>query len=183
MELPESKLVLPKLPYSLNSLEPIISGEAMKTHYLGHHKGYVDTYNKLLEEGGKIEDREFNYFGHILHSILWTCLTPTSIMNSEIKTLILKKYQSINYFLENLIEKTMSIKGSGWLLLDKNFKFLTIPNHDLSNVGEPPILVLDQWEHFFYLDFKNKKKDFMEKIVFKINWDMVLKRLNYYYCA
>lgn len=183
MKLPTTKITLPKLPYNFNALEPVISHEAMEMHYLGNHKNYVDTYNKLLLEEGKQEDKKFNYFGHLLHSILWTCLTPNSILNKKIKSIISEKYLTVDYFYEVLIERIMSIKGSGWLLLDENFNFLTIPNHDLTNVKDSPILVIDSWEHFWVLDDKNRKKDFFLKLIYLINWDTVLERLNYYYCT
>src|SRR5271156_2944665 len=76
MRLPDSPLILPPLPYKLDALWPVINSESMSIHYHGHHQAYVDNYNKLLKEGGSKEDKEFNYGGHVLHSLLWKNLAP-----------------------------------------------------------------------------------------------------------
>lgn len=178
MRLPTSPLVLPRLPYELNALEPIISTEAMAVHYHGHHQTYIDNFNKLLVEGGKIEDMEFNYSGHLLHSLLWKNLAPfPTNLNKEMQKLVLLHFPSINHFLDKITKDITSIKGSGWLILTSQFELETIPNHDIARIkGKHPLLVLDAWEHFYYIDYNNKKTDFFKNLIRIIDWDTVITR-------
>lgn len=178
MKLPGQPLVLPRLPYDLNALEPVISAETMEVHYLGHHKTYIDKYNKLLAEGGTYEDKMFNFCGHILHSLYWGNLTPFPANPGKLlQEHLYQKYSSINLFMKKIVDASINLKGSGWVVVNQNLDILTIPNHDLTKLGnDVPILVIDGWEHSWYLDFKNNKSDFFNNFIHIINWDKVLDR-------
>jgi len=177
MKLPESPLVLPKLPYELYALEPIISEESMSVHYFGHHKGYVDNYNKLLLEEGKKEDKEFNYNGHILHSLLWKnlCTFPSKPSKKTVE-LIETRYPSFDYFFESVINIGASFHGSGWLYVDSELNLKTIPNHEVHLVNSMPLLIIDLWEHYYYIDWHNDKKGFLNNLDKIINWNVISKR-------
>lgn len=175
MRLPNKKLILPELNFSFDALDPVISKEALEVHYLGHHKGYVDTYNKLLEEGSDNKgDLEFNFSGHILHSLYWDNLAPYGSFEEDPNEIM----EVVDgFFFQRIIDKLMEIKGSGWLILDKDLKIITIPNHNLAALkSRAPILVLDGWEHNWEIDWYNNKKEFFINIRNIIDWNVVLDR-------
>lgn len=184
MRIPKKKLVLPSLPFPLNSLEPVISSKALKIHYIGHHKSYIKKFNHLLTSGGKREDLLFNYYGHVLHSLYWENLSNygSSLLDGPIYAQIKKQFGSEKAFYKKLLGKANSLKGSGWTLLlrDKKSKKLTIKNISNHNVEEvsglKPLLVIDVWEHSYYLDYQNRKTTFLENFTYIINWDKVNER-------
>jgi len=183
MNLPK-RIHLPPLPYHYDGLEPVTSAAALKIHYQGHHKGYVDNYNKMLKDGGSKIDMEFNYSGHLLHTHFWESFTPLQTSpGDETMKLLRWRYQRnpIGNFVEELIAKAMNIQGSGWviaLLYRGNIEVISIANHDLRNVVYgTPLLVLDAWEHAFYLDYQNNKSKFFDKIVDLINWNNLEAKL------
>lgn len=186
MYIPKTKLVLPPLPYSFDGLEPVTSSRALQIHYKGNHAGYVKNFNRLLIEGGSQADLEFNYSGHILHCEFWKSYSPlrTAPGNATL-SLINDTYPNVLYplgnFVNEIVETAMKIKGSGWAIaiIDRGqLKVTSIPNHDLKKIIHAnPVLVLDGWEHVFFLDYANKKKAFFEGIVELINWDTVEQRV------
>lgn len=183
-------IVLPHLPYKLDALEPVISQELLEVHYWGHHKNYVEKYNKLITtEPNNIEDIEFNYYGHLLHSLFWENLAPPqykSIPSNRFYQLLIKRYGNQQYFFETFIadfvNKSMKLKGSGWTALLTNgnhIKIQNLQNHQY-DIPEPfaPILIIDMWEHSYYLDYLNGKKHYLQEILKIINWDIVNTRLD-----
>ena len=185
MYIPKEPLKLPPLPYSYDGLEPVTSPEALKIHYLGHHGGYVKKFNELLKNGGSRADLEFNYSGHVLHSQFWESYNPhETIPGFATLDLITAKYPGTVYPVENfvndMVETAMKIKGSGWsLAVIRNGKLdiRSIPNHELRLVSrEDPFLILDAWEHVYYLDYAHKKKEFFSGIVDLINWNTLERR-------
>jgi Fe-Mn family superoxide dismutase len=177
MRIPKKKLRLPSLPYHYDGLEPITSSQALRVHYEGHHAGYVKNFNKLLDEGGSRPDLEFNYSGHILHTHYWESFGPQeSYPGVETQQML-----DPEAFVRSLVNTALKIKGSGWsvAVLDRGqVKIMPIANHDLRNIVHfEPLLVLDAWEHNYYLDFANMKKKFFNSIVELINWDTLEKRL------
>jgi Fe-Mn family superoxide dismutase len=178
MKLPKHKLFLPALSYEYDGLEPITSARALRIHHLKHHQSYVKNYNKLLGEGGSKSDMEFNYSGHILHTHLWESFTPHSNSPSP-KTLKLltQTYgkNPIEKFLAELVTKASATKGSGWVIAifyRGNLQLISIDNHRLRDVVHgTPLLVVDAWEHAFYLDYQSEKKRFFNSIIELIDWD------------
>ena len=182
---------LPSLPYSYDALEPVISSEIMHLHHDKHHKAYVDNLNKALKEY-QIEASKnnlpsmiclqqvvkFNGGGHLNHSLFWKCLLPQEKYkkpSENILKYIEKDFYSFDNFCSKLIKQAASIKGSGWAFLayeNKHLEILTTLNHDIE---EKPLLIIDVWEHAYYLQYKNDKKRYLEEIWKIINWEEIEK--------
>ncbi|MFN3910080.1 MAG: superoxide dismutase [Candidatus Anstonellaceae archaeon] len=192
------KFELPKLDYEYNALEPVISERIMKLHHQKHHAAYVNNANAAAEKlalhaQGKIEIDvaavsrafSFNLNGHILHTIFWKNMRPpkeNNLPEGKIATLIEKNFFSFESFKKQFAAVSNSVEGSGWgaLYFDgKESLFIQqIEKHNLMHLaGLKPILVLDVWEHSYYLDYENRRADFVENFFKIINWDDVEKRL------
>jgi len=168
----EKIITLPLLPYTYNALEPVISRQALKVHYEGHHAAYVSNYNN------NIGDKEFNFNGHILHSHFWGSLCPfngyaepVGLLNKAIKS----EFGSVNNFYQELASAFTSIQGSGWVIIGVDNKgnvgINTIFNHDLRDLSIRPLIAIDAWEHAYYLDYANSKTKFFESLLAIINWE------------
>jgi Fe-Mn family superoxide dismutase len=179
------ELNLIELPYNYDSLEPYISSETLKTHYEGHHAGYVKKFNELVASKSQdIRSLNFNYNGSLLHDLYWQSLNPLQQkIGPKLGTLIKSKYGSFPIFISKLIKCCKSHQGSGWTLLLQNQQgnlfIKNIPNHDFQKIGDQfnILLVLDAWEHAYYLDYKNNKKLFFEKLVNIIDWQAAESRV------
>ncbi len=194
------KYTLPKLPYELDALEPVISKEIMDLHYNKHHAAYVNNLNaalEKLEEADKKQDLsaevallqaiKFNGGGHINHSIFWTNLAPKSqgggqLPQGALAEAINKKWGSLENFIEQFSAKAVAQQGSGWTWLgyhQKN-KTLCITNCDnqdpLSTKELVPLLGVDVWEHAYYLQYKNVRPEYVKAIWQVINWKNVEER-------
>ncbi|MTI69657.1 MAG: superoxide dismutase [Firmicutes bacterium] len=190
---------LPPLPYPYKALEPIIGSETVKIHHDKHHKSYVDGLNKAelkLVNARKNKDFSlikyleneiaFNGSGHILHSIYWTIMAPLN-KKTQIKPLtynqILISFGSFESFKEQFIESASKVEASGWGILAWNpaWRRLVIlqaeKHQNLTQWSSIPILVVDIWEHAYYLDYQNKRKEYINAWWELINWDEVEKRL------
>lgn len=190
---------LPPLPYTYNALEPIIGACTLQIHHDKHHKAYVDGLNTAeinLYEVRKKNDYEyikywenelaFNGSGHILHSIYWTIMAP--IGNGQRpgpKTLahINQYFGSFETFKEQFINATEKVEASGWGILTwqptwGRLELLQAQKHqNLTQWSGIPILVCDVWEHAYYLDYQNKRKEYVNKWWQLINWKEVERRL------
>jgi len=191
---------LPKLPYELGDLVPVISEEIMSLHYNKHHAAYVANLNKALEQLAVAEKNndlsqmvalqsaiKFNGGGHINHSIFWTNLAPVNKgggvpPKGPLKEAIDKKFGSLDKFIEEFSAKAVAIQGSGWAWLGyhkgKNCICIeTCDNQDpLSTKGLVPLLGVDVWEHAYYLQYKNVRADYVKAIWKIINWQNVEER-------
>jgi len=185
-------LNLPPLPFAYDSFKPVISSKAMRIHYEGHHKGYVTTFNNLLDRfnRGEIFGKggispsvlEFNFYGHLLHSYYWNSITPQkTVPGPQTKKLIKASYKNLNAFLDDLVNTAANIKGSGWAIAIAEDGYLSvrgIPNHNLWEISSHrPLVVIDAWEHAYYLQHQNRKRSFFENIVTFINWNTFENRL------
>lgn len=190
---------LPSLPYPYNALEPIISEETLKLHHDKHHKSYVDGLNTAelnLVKARNNNDFEyikywenelsFNGSGHILHSIYWTIMAPLNYGGEPgpITTEQINKYfGNINNFKEQFINATAKVEASGWGVVTwqpswGHLEILQAEKHqNLTQWSGIPILVCDVWEHAYYLDYQNKRKDYISKWWDLINWYEVERRL------
>jgi len=194
------KYELPKLPYSLDALEPVISAEIMDLHYNKHHATYVANLNAALE---KLEEAEkkgdiatqialqpairFNGGGHVNHSIFWTNLAPKSAgggtpPTGDLLAAINRDFGSFEKFIADFNAKTVAIQGSGWGWLGLNkaknrLEIVTCNNQDpLSTASLIPLLGIDVWEHAYYLLYKNARAKYLEKIWEVVNWSNVAER-------
>jgi superoxide dismutase, Fe-Mn family len=194
-----SKYTLPELDYDLDALEPYLSAEILELHHGKHHKAYVDgantTFEKLSEarksgDFGTINQLEknmaFHLSGHVLHSIFWKNLAPDAGGEPEgdLAAAIKEHFGSYDAFRSQMTEAAMNVQGSGWgaLSWEPMAKRLTVEqvyDHQ-GNVGQggPPLLVLDMWEHAYYLQYKNVKKDWVEGYWHLVNWPDVAQRFD-----
>ena len=188
---------LPELPYGKDALAPHISSNTLDFHYGKHHKAYVDNLNKLitgtdlaeksLEEIIKIAVKDsakagiFNNAAQIWnHSFYWQCLkksgggSPTGAIATKINA----AWGSYDKFTEELKNAGVTQFGSGWawlVLEDGRLKITKTANADTPLAhGQKPLLTIDVWEHAYYLDYQNRRPDYLTAVIQNlINWDFV----------
>jgi len=200
MIVPPGQHQLPRLPYALNDLEPVISSRLLKIHHDQHHKAYVDGLNiaelKLVEARQKRDfslikhwERElaFHGSGHILHSIYWKSMAPIGnrweTPGAQSIKFIMSYFGSLETFWEQFTAAAINVEASGWALLVwqpawRRLEILTVEKHqDLYQVASIPILVMDVWEHAYYLDYQNRRKDYVTAWGQLVNWHEVERRL------
>jgi len=190
---------LPDLPYQYNELAPYISEEQLKIHHQKHHQAYVIGANAVFEKLEKarkenseidmkaaLKELSFHVSGYILHNLLWKNLAPAKEKmepGGELKKKIEEDFSSFDRFKKELTQAATSVEGSGWaaLVLDKESKRLLIMQIEKHNLNTYPsskiLLVLDVWEHAYYLDYKNDRAKFVESFWNIINWKEVERRL------
>jgi len=186
------------LPYNTDHLEPYMDAETLHLHHTYHHGGAVKGANKdigiikkAMESGDLAltdywtKKLSFHLSSHILHSIFWTNLTnkktePTGDLLKRIE----KDFSSFDK-MQGLIAKiSKSVEGSGWGILayqpfSDKLVVLQCENHQKLTVwGAVPVLVIDVWEHAYYLKYKNKRAEFVDALMNIINWDNVAQRLD-----
>ena len=186
------------LPYSENFLEPYMDAETMHLHYTFHHGGAVKAANKDLAMIKKSLDENnletvdfwtkklsFHASSHILHSIFWTNLTKKqNLPTGELLKRIEKNFGSYDRLKALIGETSKNVDGNGWGILayqpySDSLTILQCENHEkLTQWGAIPLLVIDVWEHSYYLKYKNKRADFVDAIFNIINWDNAAQRLN-----
>jgi len=189
---------LPKLDYGYKDLEPHLSAEILELHHSKHHSAYVDGANSTIDnlaearDSGdfaalnKLEkDLAFHLSGHVLHSMLWKNLGPNGggepggKLASEIK----QAFSSFDAMKKQLSAAAMGIQGSGWASLaweplSGSLIVQQVYDHQ-GNVGSAtiPLLVLDMWEHAFYLQYRNEKARWVDAFWNLVNWNDVEARL------
>jgi len=188
---------LPDLPYDYSALEPHISGTIMELHHGKHHAAYVKNSNDVLEkldEARRSEDFSrvaalertlaFNLSGHILHSILWQNMTPNGggTPTGDFANALVKDFGSFERFGKQLNEVAATIMGSGWAALvwepiGKRLLITQIYDHQ-SNLAQAgiPLMVVDAWEHAYYLQYQNRKTEFFESVWKLWNWQDIAAR-------
>ena len=188
---------LPDLDYDYGALAPHIAPEIMELHHSKHHAAYVAGANTALEqlaaarekgEFGAIskleKDLAFNLGGHANHSVFWKNLGPDGPErpDGELAAAIDEYFDSFDGFKSQFSEAAKSIQGSGWgaLVFDPIAGRLnTLAFYDQQNnmpVGQVPLLLLDMWEHAYYLQYKNVKADNVEAFWNVVNWTDVAER-------
>jgi Fe-Mn family superoxide dismutase len=178
---------LPKLKYKFNELKPVISEEQLKIHYEKHHQGYVNNLNNFIQSQGiDINSFTFNLAGHKLHSLFWRILQKPSENNKPTAKLMKKikdDFKSFENFKKQFEIIANSTQGSGWacLCLDKETGKLLLQQIEKHQTNLSPdlkvLLVLDVWEHAYYLDYQNRRKDFVSNFWKIINWKEVEKNV------
>ena len=193
---------LPDLPYSKDSLSPFISANTLEFHYGKHHKTYVDNLNKLIEgsdlAGMKLEDiikiaaqdpAKTGIFNNAAqawnHSFYWQCLgkgeggNPSDKLADKINA----SWGSFDKFVDELKNAGLTQFGSGWVWLVEegdNLKITKTANADTPIIhGQKPLLTIDVWEHAYYLDYQNRRTDYLTAIIQNlINWNFVNANLD-----
>ncbi|GAA8852132.1 superoxide dismutase [Helicobacter pylori] len=189
---------LPDLPYDYGALEPAMSGEILELHHDKHHATYVKGANDTTEKIAEARDKgdlsgivglektlAFNVSGHVLHSIFWENLSPDGgdKPDGALGTAIDEHFGSFDKFRAQLTAATQTTQGSGWGVLawepiGKRLLVTQVYDHH-GNVaaGMTPLLAFDAWEHAYYLQYKNVKPDYIEKLWDIVNWNDVSARL------
>jgi Fe-Mn family superoxide dismutase len=190
---------LPELPYAYNALEPFISETQLKLHHDKHHAAYVNGANSILERLDKArqagtdvdmkavtKELSFNVGGHILHNLFWTNLAPGKTAKEPggiLAESIKNEYGSLERFKKEFSQAATSTEGSGWGVLalcgqTHRPMIMQIEKHNVNVAPQEKILmVLDVWEHAYYLDYKNERAKFVEAFWKIVNWGEVNKRL------
>lgn len=197
--IPPGQHKLRPLPYAYNAFEPIISARTLQIHHDQHHKSYVEGLNKAetnLVEARKINDFEcikywenelaFNGSGHILHSIYWTIMAPVGMGGQpgpQTTNHINSYFGSFNTFKEQFTNATVKVEASGWGILTwqptwRHLEILQAEKHqNLTQWSGIPVLVCDVWEHAYYLDYQNRRKEHVNAWWQLVNWYGVERRL------
>jgi Fe-Mn family superoxide dismutase len=193
-----SEYRLPALDYGFDELEPAYSAELLELHYSKHHQAYVDganeTFAALAEAREKREfdklkqlqkDLAFNVSGHALHSIFWRNMSPAGgdRLSDQLSLQIAGSFGDRDALREQFLAAATSIQGSGWAAMSweplrGSLVVQQIYDHqDNAASGTLPILLLDMWEHAYYLQYRNEKKRWAKAYWEMINWTDVEARL------
>ncbi|HPE62760.1 MAG TPA: superoxide dismutase [Methanothrix sp.] len=190
---------LPELPYGYDALEPHISEAQLRLHHDKHHAAYVNGANAILERLDKareagadldmkatLKELSFQAGGHVLHSLFWSNLAPAAKAcepGGVLADALKREFGSVERFKKEFTTAAASTEGSGWAALawcgmTKRPVIMQIEKH---NVNVYPmfriLMVLDVWEHAYYLDYKNERGKFIEAFWKIVNWDEVSRRL------
>lgn len=197
---------LPELPYAYDALEGAIDATTMEIHHGKHHAAYTNNLNNLLEENEVAQDMEIeeilaniskypagirnNAGGFYNHNLFWNCMTPGgSEMSDELTTMLTKQFNGFETFLSEFESAATSRFGSGWAWLGVNnagdMKVFSTANQDnplMDVVIETegayiPVLCLDVWEHAYYLNYQNRRPDYIKNWWGVVAWNMVEKRI------
>ena len=186
------------LPYNKNFLEPYMDEETVHLHHTFHHGGAVKAANVDLQKIRKSMDENnfetvdywtkklsYHFSSHVLHTIFWTNLTnKKSDPKGDLLKRIEKDFGSYEKLKGYLAATSKNVDGNGWGILgyqpySKKLTVLQCENHEkLTQWGVIPLLVVDVWEHAYYLKYKNKRADFVDTMLQIIHWDNVSERLN-----
>ncbi|MDO9186223.1 MAG: superoxide dismutase [Bacteroidia bacterium] len=186
------------LPYANNFLEPSMDEETLNLHYTFHHGGAIKGANKDLQMIKKAMDENnfetvdfwtkklsYHFSSHILHSIFWTNLTNKKTEpKGELLKRIEKDFGSFDKLKGYISSTSKNMDGSGWGILgyqpySDKLTVMQCENHEkLTQWGVIPLLVIDVWEHAYYLKYKNKRGDFVDALFNIINWDNVAQRFD-----
>jgi Fe-Mn family superoxide dismutase len=188
---------LPDLPYDYSALEPHLSGRIMELHHDKHHASYVKGANEALEKLAEARERDefgvvnqleknlaFHISGHVLHSLFWKNLSPTGggKPNGNLGAALEEHFGGFAPLKAQMTKAAESVQGSGWGALSweplgKRLVVEQVLDHQ-GNIGNGtlPILVVDMWEHAYYLQYENRKAEWLESFWKLVNWDDVSAR-------
>jgi superoxide dismutase, Fe-Mn family len=189
------KHLLPELPYALDALAPAMSADTLNYHYGKHLQTYLDNVNRMIEgtpfadmklkdmitkAQGALYNNAAQAFNHI---IFFKQLTPTPTTISPLLTqALVARFGSVDAFKSELSNAAATLFGSGWvwLALDANNVLQIVPE---PNAGNPitrnmrPLMCIDVWEHAYYLDYQNRRGDYIKNFWNLVNWDYIEKRM------
>jgi len=188
---------LPRLPYSKDALAPHMSVETLEYHYGKHHKAYVDNLNKLVagteKENMSLEEiiktssgPLFNNAAQVWnHTFFWNCLSPQGggEPKGKLAQMIQESFGSFEKLKEQFTEVSVKhfASGWGWLVKGQDGKLTVLSTANAENPmtqGQKPLLTCDVWEHAYYIDYRNRRPDFLASFWKIVNWDFVEQNLN-----
>ncbi|WP_370619816.1 superoxide dismutase [Mumia sp. Pv 4-285] len=188
---------LPDLPYDYGALEPHISGKIMELHHDKHHQTYVNGANQALEQMAEARDKDalstvnlleknlaFNLAGHVNHSVFWPNMSPDGgdKPDGELGAALDNFFGSFDKFRAHFEATALGIQGSGWSILawetlaQRPIICQLYDHQGNLPVGLVPLLMLDMWEHAFYLQYQNVKADYVKAWWNVVNWADVQAR-------
>lgn len=191
---------LPNLTYDYGALGTYISRDIMQLHHDKHHQTYVDKLNAAIDTAPELEGMSLTDLitdldtvpesirqairnhggGHYNHTLFWQWMSPTGggEPTGKINDAIVARYGSFQAFVDEFTTKSLAVFGSGWAWLQPNLDIITTPNQDnpLMQGLPEPLLGLDVWEHAYYLDYKNKRDDYVKAWWNVVDWDFVAER-------
>ncbi|MED1919768.1 superoxide dismutase [Mn] [Bacillus thuringiensis] len=196
-----AKHELPNLPYAYDALEPHLDKETMNIHHTKHHNTYITNLNAALEGHAELADKSVeelvanlnevpeairtavrnNGGGHANHTFFWTILSPNGGGQpvGELATAIEAKFGSFDAFKEEFAKAGATRFGSGWAWLVVNngeLEVTSTPNQDSPlTEGKTPVIGLDVWEHAYYLNYQNRRPDYISAFWNVVNWDEVAR--------
>ena len=196
-----NEYVLPKLPYAYDALEPVIGKETVTLHHDKHHAAYVAGFNTTLKKLSESREKKdftsikaldrdlaFHGSGAILHSLYWDNLCPKAQSKEPTSGAFLeqvtKDFGSLDALKAELGAATKAVEGSGWgaLVWDaagKQMQVMQVENHQKLTIwGVKVLLIVDAWEHAYYLNYQNRRADYVDAIWQIINWAEVEKRFS-----
>ena len=193
---------VPDLTYDYDALGTYISKDIMQLHHDKHHQAYVDKLNAAIDSAPELVGQSIEQLlmglsrlpgsvqaavrnhggGHYNHSLFWQWMSPQGGGEpaGELAQAIIAKYGSFQDFVDEFTAKSLSVFGSGWAWLQPDLSIITSANQDTPLIQglEPPLLGLDVWEHAYYLDYKNKRDDYIKSWWNVVDWDFVARRLH-----
>lgn len=197
------KFELPKLPYEFDALEPHIDAKTMEIHHDKHHAGYVSKLNAALEGHEDLQDKTLeelvsdldalpedirtavrnNGGGHFNHTLFWETLSGDSkTVHGNLQEAIDAKFGSYEAFKDEFSKTAAGRFGSGWAWLvvaDGELEVMSTANQDTPlELGKKPILGLDVWEHAYYLNYQNRRPDYIDAYFNVVDWDKAEEKYN-----
>ncbi len=193
-------VTLPELGYAYDALAPHISADIMQLHHQKHHQTYVDKFNAAIAQHPELAEESVESLlarldslpedirtavrnhggGHYNHSLFWKTLSPQGggAPSGVLAQALTTTYGSFEAFVEQFNAKALGLFGSGWVWLTPELEIVTSPNQDspLMNTGIEPLMGLDVWEHAYYLDYKNKRDDYIAAWWQVVDWEFVASR-------
>ncbi len=188
---------LPDLPYDPGALEPHLSARILELHHDKHHAAYVKAANTTLERLEEVRSSgdfatismlernlAFNVSGHVLHSVLWTNLSPDGggEPTGPLATALAETFGGFAAFRAQMTEAAATVQGSGWALaswepLAGRLVVQQVHDHQGQHgQGTVPLLAIDAWEHAYYLQYENRKADYLDAIWNVVHWADVSRR-------
>lgn len=190
---------LPELPYAYNALEPYYDEQTVRIHHDLHHKAYVDGLNNALSKLAEAREKAdyslikhwekelaFHGSGHVLHTLFWENMAPQSSGSPAVELLeqINKDFGSFEAFQKQFSAAAGAVEGSGWAVLGWHpqlgkLLITQVEKHqDLTVWGIVPLLILDVWEHAYYLKYQNRRAEWINAWWNIVNWEVVEKRFS-----
>lgn len=191
---------LPDLGYGYDALGKYISGDIMRLHHGKHHQAYIDKLNAAIDTAPELKQKTLEELlsgidempesiqtairnqggGHYNHSLFWQWMSPDGggEPTGDLAKAVVDRYGSYQQFVDEFTKQALGVFGSGWVWLQPDMNIITTANQDTPiNTGkDAPLLGLDVWEHAYYLDYKNKRDDYVNAWWNVVDWNFVASR-------